>query len=165
MRLLLFFISIFFLNNVSGQDRVFNSSKSFSFIPANNWENYSKDNSLIFAKPLNSSSENYRENIRISEYPANGMTLEELWESFVIKDFPIAFENYKFIQMWDSSVNGKKAKWIEFKNTANNLTYKNLVYMLVENDEMYYIICMATVNGYEQTVKEFRQMIDTFEIE
>jgi hypothetical protein len=144
---------------------MFNSSKSFSFIPADNWENYSKDNSLIFAKPLNSSSEYYRENIQIIEYPANGMTLDDLWESFVVKDFPNAFENFEFIRMWDSSVNGKKAKWIEFKNTANNLTYKNLVYMLVENDIMYYLICSATVTGYEQTIKEFRQMINTFEIE
>jgi hypothetical protein len=164
MRTLFLLITFFYFSNLFGQERVFNPNKSFSFIPMENWENHSKENTLTFAQPLKNKLDNYQENIQISEYPANGMSIEELWKAFVLRDFPKSFENYKFIQSWDSNINDKKAKWIEFTNTANNVKFKNLVYMLVENDKMYYLICMATETEYPQSEKEFRQMINTLQI-
>ncbi len=164
MRKLFLIIAILSFNTLLGQDSIYSNNKSFSFKPIASWENNSKENILIFAQPFKSKIDNYQENIHISEYPANGMTLEELWQAFVLRDFPISFENYKFIQMAESKVNFKKAKWIEFTNTDNKVEFKNLVYMFVENDKMYYIICLATESEYEATEKDFRQMINSFEI-
>jgi hypothetical protein len=165
MRILLLFIITISFSNVFGQERFYNSNKTFSFIPIANWENYSKEDTLCFAQPLSNIFDNYQENINVCIYPANGMSLEELWESFVLRDFPKSFENYKFIQMSESIINEKKAKWIAFSNTTNNVKFQNLVYMLVENDIMYYIICIAKESEYSKLDKEFRQMINTFQIE
>jgi hypothetical protein len=153
-------------NVLIGQDRVFSPSKSFSFIPVKNWKNYSEEDMLIFAKPLKNIFDIYRASIQIGEHPANGMNLEALWKSYVLRDFPKSFDNYKFIQMGDARINGKKAKWIICTNTANwkKTHFKNLVYMFVENDRMYDIICIDIEHNYENTEKEFRQMINSFEI-
>jgi len=149
-----------------GQERVFNSEKTFSIIPVKGWENYSKENNIIFAQKLTNIRDRYQENIQIFSRPANNMTLEELWKSFVIRDFPKSFENYKFKQMWNSNINGMNANWIEFTNTGEQgQTFYNLVYMLVENNVMYYIICLALEKDYKSVEKDFRQMINSFKIE
>lgn len=164
MKTLIIILGIFFFNTLIGQERVYNSDKTFSIIPLKYWEDHSKETSLVFAQPLENNSDIFQENIRFNEHPANGKNLNELWDMYVLKDFPKSFDNYKMIEMWDSNINGKKAKWIDFTNTENNIKYRNLVYMLVENNRTYYIVCTAIDDKYLQVEKEFRQMINSFEI-
>jgi hypothetical protein len=162
-------ISMFFTacGNAYGQERIYNSEKTFSIIPIKGWINYSEKNGISFAKKRISFT-TYRENIGIFPNPANGMTLDELWNSFVIRDFPISFDNYKEIQTGKSNINGMNANWIECTNTfahSEGYTFRNLVYMFVENDTMYYIICMALDENYKNYEKDFQKMINTFKVE
>jgi hypothetical protein len=119
---------------------------------------------LTFAQPLQSDADEYQENIIISEYPSEGKTLDELWNSMVLRDFPRSFENFKFKQMWDSKIGQYDAKWIEFSNKAHGLVFCNLVYMLVENDKMYYILCTAEEKEFDQVEKDFNIMINSLQL-
>ena len=148
----------------SGQERCFNTDTSFSFIPLENWENFSKGNGLTFAQQKDSEVDNFRENIKLDVSPANGFSLDELWNSYVVRDFPKSFEKFKMVQMWNSNVNEKEAKWIEFTNYSSGLKFRNLVYMLVENDRMYFIICSALDKDFDKTEDEFLKMVNSFEI-
>jgi hypothetical protein len=158
--LLLSFLTI--MTVVSFGQRVFNLGKTFSIIPVENWQNFSSQNSLVFAQLNQGQKDNYQENIQINEYPANGLTLTECWESFIIRDFPSAFENYKMLEMWDANINGKQAKWIMFTNTVEGISFQNLVYMLVENNKMYYIICTGEYEYFKQNESDFKKMINNF---
>lgn len=155
----------FFLHNGSfAQERVSNSTKSFSIIPSKNWENHSKGTSLVFVQPKENNLDIFQENISFKEYPANGKNLEELWNAYVINDLPKLFNSYKVKQVWKSNIKGKKANWIECSNVYNGIKFRNLIYMLVEQDTLYFIICIATDNRYQKTENEFRKMINSFKI-
>lgn len=164
MRTLLFILAFLSFLNLSGQTRVWNPSKTFSFIPVEGWENYSREDTLVYAQPLQSESDNFRENIRINVYPANGMTLHQAWNSMVVRDFPKSFQDYKMLQTGNSVINGKNAKWIEFTNTDFNVRFKDLAYMFVEDGKMYYIICLSTMTENPLVEKAFKQMVESFEI-
>ena len=150
----------------NGQERVYNSEKTFSIIPVEGWKNYSKENNIVFAQKHTSIRDRYQENIQVLTHPADDMTLDELWDVYVIKAFPKSFENYKFKQMWKSNINGINANWIEFTNTGEQgQTFYNLVYVLVKNNIMYYIICLALEKDFKSVEKDFRKMINSFKIE
>ena len=163
IKLLTFLLGILISDISYGQVRVYNNDKTFSFIPLDNWENFSKDNELTFAQPLDNVSDIFRENIKISVSPANGMKLDELWNSYVLIDFPKSFENFKIIQMWNSKINEKDVKWIEFTNYKSEIKFRSLIYMLVENDKMYFIVCLALDIDFEKTEKSFLEMVNSFE--
>ena len=147
-----------------GQDRVYNSEKTFSIVPTEGWINCSEGNNIIFAQKLTSFRDRYQENIQIEAFPGINMTLDELWENYVIKDFPKSFENYKIKQTGKTNINGINAKSIEFTNTAHGQTFDNLVYILVEKNIMYQIICLAIEKDYKSVEREFKEMINTFKI-
>jgi len=148
-----------------GQERVYNSGKTFSIIPIRGWENHSTGNSIIFAQRLTSIRDRFQENVQAHTFPANSMTLDELWNSWVINDFPRSFENYRFKQSGESVINGVRANWIEFTNRGEQgQTFRNLVYILVENDIMYYIICIALDRDYKSVETDFKKMIYSFRI-
>lgn len=149
---------------VYGQQRVYNSSKKFSFVPIKNWENHSKDSSLVFAQSSQGILDLYLENIQIKTFSTNGETLDEIWNSWVIKDFPISFINYKVMKTGISNINGKKAKWVDFKNRDNNLNFRNITYFIVDNNVLYYILCLSLESDFEKTENDFIKMINTLEI-
>jgi hypothetical protein len=166
MKQTIYFILISIIPFVSNaQERTLNSDKTFSIEPINEWENYSKNNSIIFAKPLKNTEDVFQENIQFNVYPADGATLQQLWNSWILQDFPNSFERFKIIKMWDSNVNDYEAKWIEFTNTANELNYRNLVYLIMNNDMVYYIIGSSLDQEFNEVEHEFRLMINSFRIE
>ena len=153
-------------NYNSKTQRVYNSEKTFSIIPIEGWINYSEGNNIIFAAPKQTTlGVRYQDNIQIDADPVYNMELDGLWNSYVVDILPKSFENYKMKQMGISSINGKNAKWIEFTNTAHGQTFYNLVYMLVENNIMYCIMCITLERVYQTVEKDFKQMVNTFKIE
>ncbi|MDR2040583.1 MAG: energy transducer TonB [Bacteroidales bacterium] len=150
-----------------GQKRVYNSGITFSIIPIEGWGNYSKRNNIVFAQKLTGFKDRYQENISIETYPANNLTLDELWDFHTINVYPVAFKKYAMKQTGESKINGMDAKWIAFTNKAKakRQTFYNLVYMIVENNIMYSIICVALEKDYKSVEKDFQKMIHTFRIE
>ena len=146
-----------------GQERVYNSEKTFSIIPKEGWINYSEENNITFAAPKRIFTL-FQDYIQIYADPVNNVKLDGLWNSFV--DFlPKSLENYKIKQMGESNINGKNAKWIEFTNIVQGQTLYNLIYWLVENKIMYSITCVTLENNYQTVEKDFKKMINTFKIE
>jgi len=156
----LFFFSLV----IFGQQRVYNSNDRFSIIPIENWENHSIDSSLVFSQPSQGVLDLYKENIQILTYPANGKSLDEIWDSWVIEDFPNSFIDYKVMNMGISYVDGKKAKWIEFINKDYNFYFRDIAYFLVYNDVLYYIICLSLERDFVKTENDFLKMISTLKI-
>lgn len=150
---------------VYGQQRVYNSNKFFSFIPIENWENHSHDSSLVFAQPSQGIFDLYLENIQIVTYPTEGKTLDEIWNSWIIIDFPNSFSNYEVMKTGNSNINGKNAKWIDFKNRDNNINYRDLCFCIVDKEVLYYILCLSLESDFEKTENDFMKMINTLEIQ
>ncbi len=153
-------IGILFLSFSFSQERKY--FKTFSFIPIKNWKKKS-DTDMVFVKPLDL-RDLYQENITIDEYPAQGMTLKKLWNSFVIKDFPKSFKDYKIIESGVDNIDGNSANWIICSNSYSGVKFINIVYMIVKNDLMYYIIAMADSKDFEKTKKDFISMIKSIKI-
>lgn len=146
------------------QNRVYNVDSSFSFIPSENWINYSDSSGLIFAQVKHSSYDKYQENIQIHKYSANGLDLHTCWNNDILKAFPKSFDNFKIVSMWDTKINGYKAKWMEYTCDDIGMKFKDIVYIIVEKNTIYFIMCLSLDDAFEATEKDFRNMVDSFEI-
>ncbi|MGD9491816.1 MAG: hypothetical protein AB7V36_00520 [Bacteroidales bacterium] len=147
-----------------GQQRVFNSNNKFSIIPIENWENHSEDSSLVFSQSSQGALDLYSENIQIATFPADGKTLDEIWNSWVIEDFPNSFNNYEVMGTGVLIINNKTVRWVDFKNRDFNLNFRDLAFLIVDNDVLYYIICLSLEMDFEKTRNDFFKMINTLEI-
>ena len=166
MNRLIFTIFLLLVVKLSiGQERVYNSDKTFSIIPIEEWINYSKGNEIVFFHKLTSFRDIYQESIQIKTYPADSITLDELWNSFIMSDLTKSFKNYKSKQTGKSNINGKNANWTEFTNTAYGHKLFNLVYMLVENNIIYHIVCISLEKDYKSVENDFKKMINSLKIE
>jgi|GEM_PF-3446008 len=159
-------MSFLFVYPLFGQERVYSADKKISIVPIESWKNHSKDNDLIFAQANENRFDRYRENILVQAHPAYGRSLNELWNLYIVEDFPYVFDDYQMIQSDDTTIDGKPVKWIEFTYTdKEKLKFRILIYMLVEDDVMYQLICSAMEDAFPKTEKLFKKMVESFEIE
>lgn len=146
-----------------GQERIYNTAKSYSAVMIEGWEDFFSHANLHFILP-NNDSLSYNGNISFDEYPADGKSLTELWKEYLVDRFPAVFEDYELIETWKSIINGRDARWIEFKNSYFNNTYRNIVCLLVEYDRLYYIFAMADEDQFEVIEEDFVEIIHSFEV-
>jgi hypothetical protein len=145
--------------NMGAQDRLYNQSKSFSIESAKGW--IDKSSGDVINLENRTGEFHILGDIKIAAYPSNGESLDSLWDLYVLKGFPNSFDNYEFIQSWDSEINEINTKWIEFRFSKNGNLFKIRVYMLVENDQMFYITWTALDADFEFVEKDFNFMTNS----
>jgi len=162
-------IGLFFVaSNVSfGQERVYNSEKTFSITPAKGWENHSAENAIVFIQ--GQTEDGRRANIQVRTLPThwtNDMTFDELWNHWITRVLPrVHRRHFTLKQTGESSINGINANWIEYTYTQRRRqTARTLVYMFIENDIVYLIMSMAPEEHNKNVEADIRRMIYSFRI-
>lgn len=147
------------------QERVYNEKKTFSFVPAEGWEDQTEGGAIIFSQPKTGSRDKYRENIWLGHFPANGEGLEDLWKSFIIRDFTRIFDDFEIIHEGLTELHGQSAIWMLSESSAFDRKFKDLVYMTMRRGMVYYIVCIAEKKEFDDVEMVFKGMVDSFRIE
>lgn len=106
----------------------------------------------------------YQENLQVDTFSANGMNLDLVFQNYIKRDFPKSFDDYELVSERTDTICGLAAKWLICKNTDFGEKFEDLVVIVVKNNTVFFIICLAREQDFEQFKGSFIKMIKTLKI-
>jgi len=95
--------------------------------------------------------------LNISTASAMGMNVEECYDEFIIKGFPDAFEDLKFVESSEMEIQGLKAKSV-ICTYREELALQSQITILVKDDILYMFIGITTPKVFDEYVEAFTEI-------
>ena len=153
-----------FMFDVHGQNLIWNKSGSISMLMDEKWAvNSTKDNLGVIMK-LKGVNQDIGGTLQVTTAPAKGKDLNQLWNEYVVQDFPTSFHKYQQIEEGTTTIDSISSKWILFYSVNHEITFKNRSTCLVKDDTLYIITCVSPAGFYELVEEAFEKMINSIRI-
>lgn len=154
-------------NTTDGSFRAYtNSVLRFTIGFPGDWEIREDNPSLIVSaqSPLDSSYDNYRENINIANEVLNQPFTLEQYFSYSVSSLQAVLNNFVLLEQGDVYINGLPMKWLVYTAYAPQLgiTIKSIMYIFINNGLGYAIGCASTIDKFEQYRSLYTQILNTF---
>jgi hypothetical protein len=148
------------------QDGTFVSKeKKFSVTFPKDWE--IKENFMgttILALRPAAANDVFRENVNVvTEDIPKTMTVEEYF-SASLDGLKKLLTDFAEIEKGESTINGRKLKWLTYRHRMGQLKLEVLVYCAVKDGRGYAITCSTVEGGLEKWRKPFEQIVGTFKV-
>ncbi len=151
---------------VYGQSKGYvNKSSQLEFKYFDNWTLEEMPGHVMVFAPSEGVTDHENENLGISIAPANGMSLDECYNTYVIHALPKALDQYNPISQGIEAINGSRARWIEIQFKAKDgLLTTNLIYVLVSNEKLYIIVAYSSTKKFSTYKEKFLSIIRTLSV-
>lgn len=151
---------IFSLTFAQAQEVVWNDSKTIGLVPQEKWVLVDKGEVLTFHLK-GPSFRSLKGLISISTSPSNNMSLEKLWEMYVLEGFPKLLSAYKEINQGRFRIDSNLSRWIEYTNESEGVKFQGLSATFVEGDLLYIVTCNSSPEYYKSVKDDFFKMMNT----
>jgi hypothetical protein len=147
-----------------GQELVWNNSKTVGLIPAERWTESSTGDQLGFVLKAPQSSDPFKGRIDISTASTLNWTLDELWNEYVIKGFPLSLNGYEKIAVGKSTIDGEDSYWIECYSESQGIKFQGLSAVFVKNNMLHIVTCTSLPKYYDFVEADFKKMIESIRV-
>ena len=141
-----------------------NETRNYTIEKTENWEHRIEGNKTTIFSKNEGLFDNYQENLQVHIFPANGMNLEQVYETQITFKFSKTFKNFQLIEEGEMLIDGNKSKWIRFKCKDQSVKFEDLALMFVKNDKAYYIVCLSKDKDFENYQSRFLEMIKSIKV-
>jgi hypothetical protein len=155
------------------QSRVIeNKSGGYSIAVPASWTEKTDGTTTDVYPPEEGELDEWTEFIGVSIAGANGLSLDEAFQYYLMEDFPSYYPGFTVVKKGEETIHGQKAKWMlySFSNagtsnsSAKEATLYNVFYLFHQHDVLYFINGIAEKSYYPTYEQDFLTVIRSFRL-